>query len=483
MLNLTCRDFIDLPVLVVGDCMLDRYLHGRVQRISAEAPAPVVTLGRQWTSPGGAGHVCASLAGLGCRVTLAAAIGRDPDGVELTATLEKAGVTELLIAGDQQTRTISKTRVLAGTHQQLLRLDVDGSPAEFERLTLAIAEQVMPRLASFKAVVLADYDKGTLSVELLRSIIDECRRLSIPCVVDPKKRDFDAYRGATILTPNTHEAERALGRALSDNASVEAAALELRSRLALDYMLITRGAEGMTLAARDVATHIPAKVRAVADVTGAGDTVVATMAACLAAGGEISEACRMAGLAAGIAVSMPGTYVVKAAELDTACQGLSPKIVDWDTARARAADAQRSARKVVFTNGCFDILHAGHLHCLEQARGLGDLLVVGLNSDSSVKLNKGPTRPVIREELRASLLAGLGCVDLIVLFDELTPENLVRHVAPDVLAKGGDYDPATMAGADFVRARGGHVVTIPLVDGLSTTNILRATAGNDARSN
>jgi D-beta-D-heptose 7-phosphate kinase/D-beta-D-heptose 1-phosphate adenosyltransferase len=242
-------------------------------------------------------------------------------------------------------------------------------------------------------------------------------------------------------------------------------------------MLITRGPEGMTLATADALVQVPARTREVADVTGAGDTVVATLAAALGAGWEIAEACRLASLAAGIAVSHPGTYVVHAGELDTAWRGRSPKILSWDVARRRLAEARARGRSVVFTNGCFDILHAGHLASLEGAKRLGDLLVVGVNSDASVRGLKGDTRPVISQENRAGLLAGLACVDVVVVFDEPTPEALIRHLEPDVLTKGGDYSVDQIAGADFVLARGGRVITVPLVPGLSTTSILGRRGG------
>lgn len=239
-------------------------------------------------------------------------------------------------------------------------------------------------------------------------------------------------------------------------------------------MLITRGAEGMTVAAGGEPVHIPARAREVADVTGAGDTVVAVLAACLAAGMGTTDGCRLAGIAAGVAVSHPGTYVVRAGELVPALRDYSPKVLDRATAGALTAAARQAGRRVVFTNGCFDILHAGHLSCLERARDLGDLLVVGLNSDASVKRNKGESRPVVSQANRAALLAGLSCVDVVVVFDETTPEGLIRVIEPDILVKGADYAAHTIAGADLVRGRGGRVVTLPLVPGLSTAAILDA---------
>ena len=241
-------------------------------------------------------------------------------------------------------------------------------------------------------------------------------------------------------------------------------------------MLITRGADGMTLASADGVTHFPAEVHEVADVTGAGDTVTAVLAASLGARRDIKEACRLASTAAGLAVGHRGCYVVTAAELEAVAQGRPRKVRDWASARRWLAEQRRVGRRIVFTNGCFDILHAGHLTCLEGARRLGDLLVVGLNSDSSVRGLKGESRPIINQENRALLLAGLACVDVVVIFDEPTPEALIRWLEPDVLVKGGDYRIDEIAGSDFVRTRGGQVVTVPLVPGLSTTRIL---AGKD----
>jgi D-beta-D-heptose 7-phosphate kinase/D-beta-D-heptose 1-phosphate adenosyltransferase len=275
------------------------------------------------------------------------------------------------------------------------------------------------------------------------------------------------------VTANLLEAERAAARPLEGDEAVARAADAMRTTFGLDAMLITRGPDGMTLVMPEGTTHIPARLRDVADVTGAGDTVVAVLAACLGSGWPLPEACRLANVAAGIAVSHPGTYVVHSDELAIAWNGLSPKIVNRDAARRRLADARGRGRGVVFTNGCFDILHAGHLASLEGARRLGDLLVVGLNSDASVRGLKGGSRPVIDQVNRARMLAALACVDLVVIFDEPTPEALIAHLEPDVLAKGGDYTPDQIAGADFVVSRGGKVVTIPLVPGLSTTELVQ----------
>jgi D-beta-D-heptose 7-phosphate kinase/D-beta-D-heptose 1-phosphate adenosyltransferase len=457
--------------------MLDRHVHGHVRRISPEAPVPVVAWTGEDHSPGGAGNVAAGVAALGAPVTLAGLVGPDAEADDLRASLRGRGVHRLILHTGPGIATVTKTRILSDAHHQLLRLDRDGDRAAYAGSSPALLGEVLPRIEAHQAIVLADYEKGVITPPVARAVIDRCRELGRPCVIDPKKADFTAYKGATVLTPNLLEAERALGRPISGDDAAARAADDLRTSLGLDAMLITRGPEGMTLAAAEGVTHVPARTRDVADVTGAGDTVVAVLAAALGSGWTIAEACKLASVAAGIAVSHPGTYVVQAAELETAWHGLSPKILAWEAARRRLAAARRRGQSVVFTNGCFDILHAGHLVSLEAARRLGDLLVVGLNSDVSVRGLKGESRPVISQANRASLLAGLACVDAVVVFDEPTPDALIRCLEPDVLAKGGDYELDQIAGADFVMARGGRVVRLPIVPGLSTTGILARTGG------
>jgi D-beta-D-heptose 7-phosphate kinase / D-beta-D-heptose 1-phosphate adenosyltransferase len=462
----------DVRVLVIGDVMLDRHVHGHVRRISPEAPVPVVGLLGENHAPGGAGNVAATLAALGCNATVAGLVGPDVEGSQLRQALQARGVNPLALHEEPGLATITKTRILSDTRQQLLRLDRDGDQSAYEHAADRLVESLPPLIASQNAVVIADYDKGMITPRLAAAVIQQCRRSGIPCVVDPKKVNFEVYRGATVITPNLLEAERAVAAKLTDDTAVAKAASQLRTNFDLDAMLITRGAQGMTLAASDGILHIPALVRDVADVTGAGDTVVSVLAACLGSAWSLEEACRLANVAAGIAVSHPGTYVVQAEELRMAWHGRSPKILNRDAARRRLIEARQRGRKIVFTNGCFDILHAGHLTSLECAKRLGDILVVGLNSDQSVRGLKGESRPVIVEENRASLLAGLACVDLVVIFDEETPVSLIEELDPHVLAKGGDYALDQIAGADFVRSRGGEVVALPLVPGLSTTRIL-----------
>jgi len=475
-----CDRFAGVRVLVVGDVMLDRYFRGTVSRVSPEAPVPVVRVEREWASPGGAGHVAASLAGLGCRVALAGVVGTDGTGQQLRESLIAAGVGELLLANAPDSTTLTKSRILAAGHHQLLRLDHEPRPAEWAVAAAEMLRRAEPRVADCDAVILSDNEKGALTAQVLREILSAARRCCRIALVDPKKSDLTLYRGATLLTPNSVEAERAVGRPLHTDEEFAAVAATLREQLDLEALLITRGADGMTVVDGQGAFRVRAKVREVADVTGAGDTVVSVLAATLAQGVPLRLACELASEAAGLAVSHPGTYVVRADELRTAVSGRSPKVQSWQAAHQQVAQARQQGKKIVFTNGCYDILHAGHLHGLEQSRRLGDFLVVGLNSDASVRGLKGPGRPVVAQGHRAALLAGLACVDAVVLFDEATPEELIRRLEPDILVKGGDYDVAAIAGGAFVRQRGGEVVTVPLVDGLSTTSILRKVQHNDA---
>lgn len=472
--------FEDLPVLVVGDVMLDCYIRGAVSRVSPEAPVPVVAIEREWSRPGGAGHVAASLAGLGCRVTVVGAVGADQAAMDLHEALTKAGVAAPALVALPQSRTVTKTRILANGFHQLLRFDRDPKTDEWANAADQVLANAVSCMNQCSAVVLADYNKGTLSQHVISGVVNEARRLRKPVVIDPKKRDFGFYRDATVITPNTLEVETATGSHLKSEADFAAAATELRSSLGLDAMLITRGPQGMTGADAAGAFHLPARVREVADVTGAGDTVVAVLAAAWGAGVAFRTACDWASLAAGIAVSQPGAYVVRRDELQAAAGLGSHKIVTWEAIGRESAARRERGQRVVFTNGCFDILHAGHLQSLQQARNLGDVLVVGINTDASVRAIKGPSRPVLAEGHRASLLAGLSCVDFVVLFDDETPERLIHAVVPDVLVKGGDYDPQAIVGGDFVRTRGGQVVALPLLEGFSTTGILERVKASES---
>ncbi|MEI8020384.1 MAG: D-glycero-beta-D-manno-heptose 1-phosphate adenylyltransferase, partial [Schlesneria sp.] len=368
--------------------------------------------------------------------------------------------------------TICKTRVVSLSHQQMLRLDQEGDPQVFRSRAAELSRLIDPLISEHQAVVLSDYDKGAVTKELSQRVIQRCREQKIPCIVDSKSRDFSIFRGATVLTPNVIEAGRACGESLINQAAVERAASKMQQELDVEAILITQGADGMTLCTRNGVTHIESRAREVADITGAGDTVAAVLAAATGCSWDLLTACRLANMAAGISVGRAGTYPVKICELDAQWRGRSHKIVDLDVATEQVHEARRQGKRIVFTNGCFDILHAGHLACLEEARRLGDFLIVGLNTDRSVRGLKGAARPIISEHDRAALLAGLACVDMIIGFDEPTPIRLIERLLPDVLVKGGDYQVHEIAGSDVVLRHGGEVRLIPLVGNLSTTSIV-----------
>lgn len=464
--------FRRIRALVIGDCMLDRYVQGAVGRISPEAPVPIVAIQGRRASPGGAANVAAGLAALGAQTSLAGVIGQDDDGRRLVDAVRSVGIDVGLLASDDCTNTICKTRVLAEHGQHMLRLDEDGSSELRTKKALTSLGKVLECVKEFDVVMISDYDKGTLPPALIRDLLKCCCEFGISTVVDPKKADFSVYSFATVLTPNRKELERAIGYELSSLDDVRRATQEGRERWMLRYLVCTCGPEGMILADPNGTSHVPADIRQVADVAGAGDTVAAVLAASLSTGIELEAACRLASQAAGIAVMRPGVQVISSSELDHANRRCSPKIIGVDEAALRVERWRRSSERIVFTNGCFDVLHAGHLSCLDGAKRLGAKLIVGLNSDISVRRLKGISRPRIDQDNRAALLAGLECVDLVILFDDDTPESLIARIRPDVLVKGGDYELSQIAGAALVQSYGGDVVLIPLVDGLSTTKIL-----------
>ena len=466
-------DFGAARVLVAGDLMLDRYWSGATRRISPEAPVPVVRVDSVEDRPGGAANVALNLAALGCRVGLTGVTGDDEAGRILAARLREHGISARLHRrGDIP--TITKLRVLS-QHQQLIRLD-------FEQPMAAPADDPMPGLVAellpeADLLVLSDYAKGTLSDpgELIRIALD----LGKPVLVDPKGRDFTRYRGATLLTPNRSELEEIVGPCNSDGSLIEKGQ-QLRSALELDALLVTLGERGMLLLRSDSeALHLPTRAREVYDVTGAGDTVIATLAAAMAAGVELSEACALANCAAGLSVGRLGAATVSARELEQARRGNEwHTVLDRDTLIAAAASARANGERVVMTNGCFDILHEGHVAYLQQARRLGDRLIVAVNDDDSVRRLKGEGRPINGVAQRMAVLAGLASVDWVCAFSEDTPENLICQVRPNLLVKGGDYRPDEIAGAQCVRAAGGEVRVLDLVPGQSSSRIIGAIRGD-----
>ena len=461
--------FADARVLVAGDVMLDRYWSGDTERISPEAPVPVVRVRAAEDRPGGAANVARNVAALGAHGTLLGLTGADAEAAELRAQLAAAGAQCRFLELDGA-RTITKLRVLS-RHQQLIRLDFEAgfSAAQGAGLLALLAAE----LPGAGALVLSDYAKGTLADPA--AWIDAARAGEVPVLVDPKGRDFRRYRGATLLTPNLHEFELVAG-AHSSEADLEARAGALVRELGLQALLITRGERGMTLVrAAGEALHLPARAIEVFDVTGAGDTVIATLAAALAAGSTLADAVALANVAAGIVVGRLGAAAVSAAELAQAL-GRQPDVergvLDEEQLLHAVAAARRRGERIVMTNGCFDLLHAGHVAYLAAARALGDRLVVAVNGDASVTRLKGPGRPVNALERRMAVLAGLQSVDWVVGFGEDTPERLLARLRPEVLVKGGDYTREQVVGRELVESWGGRVEVLAFVDDCSTTAIL-----------
>ncbi len=460
-------------VLVVGDVILDRYWFGATNRISPEAPVPVVRVDGREDRPGGAANVALNIAALGARATLIGTVGDDEAGAAVRTLLAKAGVA-CALATAAGWPTIVKLRVLS-QHQQLIRLDFeDAAVGDGERLL----ERYRAALTDADVVVLSDYAKGSLC--RAPEFIALARAAGRPVVVDPKGTDFERYRGATVVTPNLREFE-AIAGPVGDDAALAAAARVLRERLDLGAVLVTRGERGMTLVGSAAEpAHFAAQAREVYDVTGAGDTVCAALATGLAAGLDLQHAAALANLAAGIAVGKLGAASVSTAELEHALRttaGGPQGVVDEDTLVTLVAQARRQGETVVMTNGCFDLLHAGHVHYLQAARRLGDRLVVAVNDDASVRALKGPGRPLVPLPGRMHVLAALAAVDWVVPFAEATPARLIGRVLPDVLVKGGDYRGAEIAGAAAVRRAGGRVEILEFVPGWSTSALVDAARG------
>lgn len=472
--------FARARVLLVGDVMLDRYWSGETGRISPEAPVPVVGLRDFRDRPGGAANVALNVAALGPQATLLGRTGRDEAGATLRAALESIGVAHALLESDHSP-TITKLRIVS-RNQHLMRLDIeDGFAAAEPR---GLLDAFRSRVREADVAVLSDYAKGTLA-GAVPDLIALAREAGCRVLVDPKGDDFGAYRGADLVTPNRGEFERVVG-ACADEAALERRARDLIDELDLGGLLITRSQEGMTLVPRaGAAVHLSAHRREVYDVTGAGDTVIGVLAAALAAGYDQGEAMMLANHAAGIVVGRLGAAQVSLAELRAALDGTGRAdagVVDAATLAGHVAAAQAGGESVVFTNGCFDLLHAGHLEALRDMRAYGDRLVVAVNDDASVARLKGAQRPVVPLAQRMALLAALDCIDWVVPFSEDTPAALIERVRPDVLAKGGDYAPEDIAGHDTVTDYGGGVQVVAYRDGLSTSALIERVRGADAGS-
>ncbi len=466
-------------VLVVGDVLLDRFIEGRVTRISREAPVPVLKYGAARAHPGGACNVAANILATGGAVTLAGLTGKDQPAVELGGLLARFDRLTARLIADPTRQTTVKTRYLSGW-QQLLCIDAEDTHPVTASIRDAIVTAALAALPATNAVVVSDYGRGALDDSAIRALIAAARAAGKPVVVDPRRADATVFSGATVITPNVEEMTAFTGIRADSDASALAACRRILEIADIEAVLLTRGSAGMTLVMRDgeAPLNVPAETHRVFDVTGAGDTVVATLASALATGVPLADAVRLANTAAGIVVAKPGTATALPQELR---QALGAARGDGVLSRAEAAEHLRLWKglglKVGFTNGVFDLLHRGHLHSLEQAKRRVDRLVVGVNSDASVKRLKGPDRPVQDEQARAAILASLRTVDAVVIFGEDTPEELVRALSPDCLFKGGDYAGTEIPGGAFVKANGGTVEFLPLLSGYSTTGTVAKVRG------
>lgn len=461
--------FDTTSVLTIGDAILDRYWHGVTERISAEAPIPVVDIKESEDRLGGAANVALNCAALGSRAALVAVVGRDESAALLRSKLETAGI-EALLFEDETYPTITKLRIIS-QQQQLLR-------ADFEKIQDVDVEKLLPLLESavpnHDVVILSDYDKGSLASP--GRLIETATRAGKITLVDPKFKDFEVYRGATLIKPNLLEFEKAVGGFASE-AELVSKSRALIEKLGIAALLITRHSEGMTLVQKDAPEiHLPARKREVYDVSGAGDTVIATLACALGAGETMADAVGLATYAAGIAVSRSGIVSVSGPELRLEVAdalGYGNGIMSQEQLIHAVEEARLRGEKIVFTNGCFDILHAGHVDYLTEARDHGDRLIVAVNDDESVHKLKGEGRPINTIDRRLTMLSGLTAVDWVVAFSEDTPETLLRQLKPDVLVKGGDYGIDEVVGAEIVREYGGDVRVLKLVPGTSTSAIVK----------
>ncbi|MEW5288807.1 bifunctional D-glycero-beta-D-manno-heptose-7-phosphate kinase/D-glycero-beta-D-manno-heptose 1-phosphate adenylyltransferase HldE [Erwinia papayae] len=470
-MKITLPDFNRAGVLVVGDVMLDRYWYGPTSRISPEAPVPVVKVDNVEERPGGAANVAMNIASLGAQSRLVGLTGVDDAARALNHTLSGVNVQCDFVAVTTHP-TITKLRVLS-RNQQLIRLDFEEG---FEGVDVGpLHQRIRQALPQAGALVLSDYAKGALaSVE---TIIRIAREANVPVLVDPKGTDFERYRGATILTPNLSEFEAVVGKC-KDDADLVARGMALMQQFELSALLVTRSENGMTLLQPGQEPfHLPTQAQEVYDVTGAGDTVIGVLAAALAAGNSLEESCFLANAAAGVVVGKLGTSTVSPVELENAIRARPESgfgVMSEEQLQEAVALARRRGERVVMTNGCFDILHAGHVSYLANARKLGDRLIVAVNSDDSTKRLKGESRPVNPLVNRMIVLGALEAVDWVVAFEEDTPQRLIAEILPDLLVKGGDYKPEDIAGSKEVWANGGDVRVLNFEDGISTTNIIKA---------
>lgn len=464
----------DVRVLLYGDFMVDRYISGKVARISPEAPVPVLQVTSKQARLGGAGNVAGNIVGLGAKVRAIGCVGDDPDGGWIISELSESGVETGYMRKHPQAATISKTR-LVSKNQQFLRYDeetVRGVPEEYVEYLKENEESIF---RGIQAAVISDYGKGAVTGEAARFLISAANRRNIPAVIDPKGSEWDKYGGGYVCTPNVKELGDAAGRLLASEEDILEAGLEIKEKARLKNLVLTRSEKGISLfGSGGGKKDFPAASKDVVDVTGAGDTVACVIALMLACGFSLEDCCTLANIAASVVCSKSGAAALSLNELmEQIASSGEFKLVDAAAARYITAGLREKGKRIVFTNGCFDMLHAGHLASFRQARKFGDVLVAAVNSDASVRRLKGEARPIIGEKDRAAMLCALECVDYVILMEEDTPVNLIKALKPDVAVKGRDWEGRHLPEREAVEAYGGEVRFIDLEGGLSTTNIIR----------
>lgn len=468
-------DISKTGVLVLGDIILDKYLYGDVRRISPEAPVPIVNITRSYDTLGGAGNVANNLSKLGCKVYLSGFIGNDENGVAIQNLLDKVNIDKSGVLFFDNP-TITKSRIIA-TNQQMLRMDFeDTAPIKIsliERLKHWVEKTILEK--NIQAVVISDYGKGVCKEEICQFVIKICKNNRISTIIDPKGKEWGKYVGADIITPNVRElSELSLFELENNNDKIVEMGTKVREQFLINHLLVTRSEKGMTLITQDGYYHIPTVSKEVYDVSGAGDTVVSILAAFQSSSLSMLDIIKVANIAAGVVVAKLGTYAITKEDLISALNEKlyviksTNKIVDKSNLSQVIQEWKNNNEKIIFTNGCFDILHTGHIEYLERASILGDRLIVALNSDDSVKRLKGSSRPINKQNDRAKLLAALEFVDMVIIFDETTPEELIKQVSPNILVKGGDYKVEDIVGRQYAD----QVLILPFLEGYSTTNVI-----------
>ncbi|MDG5788345.1 D-glycero-beta-D-manno-heptose-7-phosphate kinase [Evansella sp. AB-P1] len=479
------EDLSNKRILVVGDIMLDQYFIGQVNRISPEAPVPIVNCNQEENRLGGAANVALNLKKLGCNVTVIGLIGQDDNGKTIEKLLLDEEIDHLLIEHDLPTTT--KKRIIAN-QQQIVRVDIEEITTLNVEVQDQIIDSVISQLKETELVIISDYGKSVCSERVCNYTIKESNRQGIPVIVDPKGPHWKKYSGAKYITPNMKELEDAWGQTINnDHESITPVCIQLKSKYNIDNIAVTRSEHGISFFSHTNSDHYPTEEKEVYDVSGAGDTIVATLTFALLNELEIEDAIYLANLAAGTVIEKLGTYPIIKDELLLHLQSVDKglrskihsKIVDNEELTELLVQWREAGDEIVFTNGCFDLIHHGHITYLEQARKYGDKLIVGLNSDESVKVLKGASRPIIKEQDRALMLASFSFIDAVIIFEDMTPANLIKLVKPDLLVKGGDYTVDTIVGAEHSK----RVKIIPFIDGYSTTNLINHIQSLGSKSN